>query len=204
MTKLDAHPADVLHHSLGSLLHGLRARRGEPLDAVSSRCGMEPGQIDRLEMGQAELSAQQLAEAIGAFTVPRRMFPEGRSRVRADLANGRVSVDIVAEQAPETPLDRTVLSYLELVFEAGELPAASSLPFTALDLDVLRVVLSSHRNEVVEHLEQLLNSDDTTPGQHPHRRRLVTTALAACGLAGVMALAALTARPRQRARGAFG
>jgi hypothetical protein len=130
-----------------------------------------------------------LAEVVAAYAVPRVVFPEFRSEVRVDLAAGSVSVHISDTPVEETAADRTLLVYFELIFGPGHMSPTTAIPFTALDLDVLRVVLASRRNEVTRHLELLVGPTDE-PSLLPRRiTKGVLVVLAAAAIsAGVTAL----------------
>ena len=186
--------------SLGSLLHDHRAAAGETAKTVSRRSELGPVEIAQLELSRADLSAEQYADAVAAYAVPRRVFPEGRCRVHVDLAAGSVSVDIGETMIEETPADRIVLTYFELVYAPSADAPAMPIPFTTLDLDVLRVILSSRRDEVTEHLHRIVGPMDepTEPAEAaapeapaaPRNLRgaLLLLAAAATALAGVIAI----------------
>ncbi|HUP72008.1 MAG TPA: hypothetical protein VM282_03070 [Acidimicrobiales bacterium] len=151
-------------------------------------------EIAQVEVGRADLTAEQLADAVAAYAVPRRVFPEGRCQVHVDLAAGSVSVHIGATVTEETPADRIVLTYFELILAAGAIAPATPIPFTALDLDVLRVILSSRRNEVTAHLQRIVGPMDESAGlEQPEvptprsaRNALLLLAAAVTTFAGVI------------------
>jgi hypothetical protein len=170
--------------SLGALLHNFRTEVGESVKAVSRRCSLGTVEIAQLELGRADLSTEELADAIGAYAVPRFVFPESRSRVRVDLVGGSVSVRIADSDIAETSADCTLLGYFELIFAAGKMAPDTAIPFTALDLAVLRVLLSSRRDDVTRHLEILVGPPESTavlPGRLRQRALLALTAVLAFG-----------------------
>lgn len=173
--------------SLGSLLHALRTGSGETAKTVSRRCSLGVVEIAQLELGRAELSADQLAEAIDAYAVPRRLFPPGRCEVRVDLGAGSVSVHVADGQVEESPADRILLAYFELICADSAASLAAPIPFTAMDLGVLRVVLASRRGEVTQYLEHLVG-----PFEEPTALPPVATRRTARNAALVLAAAAST------------
>ena len=175
--------------SLGSLLQNFRTELGESVKTVTRRCALGPVEIAQLELGRADLSADQLADAVAAYAVPRVIFPTGHSLVQVDLVAGLVSVHHAKTVVDETPADRTLLGYFELIFGASGLSPSTAIPFTALDLDVLRVVLSSRRNEVTEHLQFLvgpIEEPTVVPGR-VMRGAMMAMASAAVIMAAVIA-----------------
>jgi len=74
------------------------------------------------------------------------VFTEGHSQVACG-SRGRPRCLCVPRKSfiAEMSADRTVLGYLELIFASTAMSPTASVPFTALDLGVLRVVLSSRR-----------------------------------------------------------
>jgi hypothetical protein len=135
-------------------------------------------------LGRADLNSDELAEVVAAYGVPRVVFPEFRSQVLVDLAAGSVSVTVSDTVVEETAADRTLLVYFELIFGPSKMSPTTAIPFTALDLDVLRVVLASRRTEVTRHLELLLSPSEA-PSVVPRR--------IAQGVAAVLAAAAIAA-----------
>ena len=77
---------------LGVLLHEFRGAAGETVKTVSRRCALGPVQIAQLELGRADLTADELADVVGAYAVPRVLFPTGHCEIAVDLAAGTVSV----------------------------------------------------------------------------------------------------------------
>ena len=175
--------------SLGALLHNFRIEGRESTKTVSRRCVLGPVELAQLELGRAELNPDQLADAVGAYGVPRLVFPEGRSQVRVDLVAGTVSVQILETAVEETAADRTLLGYFELIFAANPMPSTTVIPFTALDLDVLRVVLSSRRNEVTRHLHRLVGpfEEPTVAPRRVARTSLIIVAAVVASLASGIA-----------------
>ena len=203
----------ALAPSLGSLLHEHRTAAGETAKTVSRRSALSAVEIAQLELNRADLSAEQYADAVAAYAVPRRVFPEGHCRMSIDLAAGSVAVDIDDTVVEETPADRIVLTYFELVYAQGDTAPVMAIPLTALDLDVLRIILSSRRREVTEHLHRIVGpmdepSEATSATDASHavqvtatspaplseaparnlRRALLVLAAAATALAGVIAI----------------
>jgi hypothetical protein len=162
---------------------------GESAKSVSRRCALGPVEVAQLELGRADLNSDELAEVVAAYAVPRLVFPEFRSQVRVDLAAGSVSVHVSDTVVEETAADRTLLVYFELIFGPSHMSPTTAIPFTALDLDVLRVVLASRRNDVTRHLELLVGPIEE-PSILPRRiTQGVLVVLAAAAIsAGVMAL----------------
>jgi len=78
--------------SLGELLHDHRIESGESAKTVSHRCSLGVVEIAQMELGLADLDADQLAEAVAAYAVPRALFPPSRCEVRVDLTAGSISV----------------------------------------------------------------------------------------------------------------
>ena len=162
---------------------------GESAKSVSRRCALGPVEVAQLELGRADLNSDELAEVVGAYAVPRVVFPEFRSLVNVDLAAGSVSVTLSDTAVEETAADRTLLVYFELIFGPSKMSPTTAIPFTALDLDVLRVVLASRRNEVTRHLELLVGPPEE-PSVLPRRiaQGVVVVLAAAAIAAGVIAL----------------
>ena len=181
-TRLDA--ARTLAPSIGSLLHKFRSEADESAKMVSRRSGLGIVQITQLELGRSELNADEMADAINAYAVPRSIYPQNHCQVSVDLATGSITVDVVENAVEEASADRTLLTYLELAANAA--PAAA-IPFTSLDLDVLRIVLASRRDEVTEHLQRIVGpisvDESTTEPSAPTRHRVRGAALIAAAAA---------------------
>jgi hypothetical protein len=184
MSTIDGSSTTQLTPALGALLHNYRTESGESAKTVSRRCSLGVVEIAQVELGRADLDVDRLADAIDAYAVARVVFPEGHCQVHVDLVAGTVSVlsaDIAVE---ETPADRILLAYFEMVFAAHPMSPATPIPFTDLDLDVLRIVLSSRRNEVTEHLHRMVGPLDeplelVSPTRRTARSALVLLAAAA-------------------------
>jgi hypothetical protein len=166
---------------------------GESAKSVSRRCSLGPVEVAQLELGRADLNADELAEVVGAYAVPRVVFPEFRSQVQVDLAAGSVSIHVSDTPVEETAADRTLLVYFELIFGPSHMSPTTAIPFTALDLDVLRVVLSSRADEVTKHLESMVGSFEepsaaAVSSVAPTRRALLLLAAAVTALAAVIAV----------------
>jgi hypothetical protein len=162
---------------------------GESAKSVARRCALGPVQVAQLELGRADLNADELSEVVAAYAVPRLVFPEFRSQVRVDLAAGSVSIHVTDTPVAETAADRTLLVYFELIFGPSHMLPTTAIPFTALDLDVLRVVLASRRNEVTRHLEFLVGpSEESSVVPRRIMQGAVLVLAAAAISAGVMAL----------------
>jgi hypothetical protein len=183
---------------LGALLGDYRAEARESAKTVTRRSALSVVEMAQLELGRADLNPDQIANAVAAYAVPRLLFPEGRSQVRVDLPRGSVSVRVSDEEVVETSADRTLLTYLELYFAASHLSPTTSIPFTALDLGVLRLVLSSRRDAVTHHLETLVGPPDATSALSHRRMRgaLLLLAAAVTALAAVIAVHEVTATKR--------
>jgi hypothetical protein len=162
---------------------------GESAKSVSRRCALGPVEVAQLELGRADLNSDELAEVVAAYAVPRVIFPEFHSVVKVDLAAGSVSITVSDTPVGETAADRTLLVYFELIFGPSKMSPTTAIPFTALDLDVLRVVLASRRNEVTRHLELLVGPPEE-PSVLPRRiaQGVVVVLAAAAIAAGVIAL----------------
>ena len=190
MTTAHETSTKVLAPSLGSLLQRFRLEEGESAKSVSRRCPQGPVEIAQLEHGRADLNADELAEVVAAYAVPRVVFPEFRSQVRVDLAAGSVSIHVSETPVEETAADRTLLVYFELIYGPSHMSPTTAIPFTALDLDVLRVVLASRREEVTRHLELLVGPIEEAPSVLPRRitQGVLVVLAAAAVSAGVVAL----------------
>jgi hypothetical protein len=160
MSTLDDFSTTLLASSLGSLLQGYRTEAGESAKTVSRRCSLGVVEIAQVELGRAELGIDELADAVAAYAVPRALFPVGCCHVNVDLSAGTVAVHIKDTAADETTADRVLLTYFELLFTARSMAPATAVPFTDLDLDVLRVILASRRREVSEHLVRIVGPFD--------------------------------------------
>ena len=188
-SRIDA--ARALAPSIGSLLHNFRAEADESAKMVSRRSGLGIVQITQLELGRSELNADEMADAVNAYAVPRSVYPQNHCEVSVDLATGSLTVAIVEHAVEESSADRTLLTYLELA--ANATPEAA-IPFTSLDLDVLRIVLASRRDAVTEHLQKIIGpigegDDDATeepaaPTRHRVRGAALIAAAAATALSG--------------------
>jgi hypothetical protein len=125
-----------------------------------------------------------MADAVNAYAVPRETFPQNRCDVDVDLSTGSLTVAIVDNAVDESSADRTLLTYLELT---GSALPAESIPFTALDLDVLRIVLASRRDAVTEHLQKIVgpigDDESTDEAVTPPRHRVKGAALIFAALA---------------------
>lgn len=194
MSTTDGLSTTQLAPGLGALLHNHRTESGETAKSLSRRCSLGVVQIAQLELGRAELGIDQLADAVAAYAVPRRIFPPRRCEVRVDLLAGMVSVDITDTEVVETAADRILLAYFELIFTERSMAPTTAIPFTDLDLDVLRVVLSSRRREVSEHLHRIAGPFDEplvlprVVTRRTARSALLVFAAAATTLAGVAAV----------------
>ena len=150
-TRTDS--ARILAPSIGSLLHKFRSELDESAKTVSRRSGLGIVQITQLELGRSELNADEMADAVNAYAVPREAFPQNHCEVDVDLSTGSLTVAVVDHAVDETSADRTLLTYLEL---AATATPSATIPFTSLDLDVLRIVLASRRDAVTEHLQRIV------------------------------------------------
>ena len=193
MATLDKISTRQLAPSLGALLHELRTESGETAKTVSRRCSLGVVEIAQLELGRADLDPGQLAEAVDAYAVPRRLFPQGQCDVRVDLGAGAISVHAVDEAVVETPADRILLSYFEMICAEGEIDARAPIPFTALDLGVLRIVLASRRGEVTRHLENIVGPLEEPLALPPVTTRRTTRSAALVLAAAVTTLAGVIA-----------
>ena len=178
---------------LGEMLLDFRTAAAESMTTVSRRSGLAAAEITQFEQGRADLSADELAGAVEAYSVPRVVFPEGRCRVKVDLVGGLVSVKVDSGDVQETAADRILLVYLELISASGQTLSATAIPFTTLDLDVLRVVLSSRTDEVTKHLESMIGVSEepsvaSASSPAPVRRALLLLAAAVTALAAVIAV----------------
>ncbi|MEO8696841.1 MAG: hypothetical protein ABI658_25250 [Acidimicrobiales bacterium] len=160
MSTLGGFSTALLTPSLGSLLHEYRAKAGESAKTVSRRCSLGVVEIAQVELGRAELDIDELADAVSAYGVRRSLFPVGRCRVVVDLVAGTVAAHVTAVDMAETAADRILLAYFELTFSTRSMAPATAVPFTDLDLDVLRVILASRRREVSEHLARIAGPFD--------------------------------------------
>jgi hypothetical protein len=172
--------ARILAPSIGSLLHNFRSELDESAKTVSRRSGLGIVQITQLELGRSELNADEMADAVNAYAVPREVFPQNHCNVDVDLATGSLTVAIIDQPVDESSADRTLLTYLEL---AGSATPAAAIPFTSLDLDVLRIVLASRRDAVTEHLQRIVgpigdgDEEETREPAAPTRHRMKGAAL---------------------------
>jgi hypothetical protein len=181
--------ARIIAPSIGSLLHKFRSELDESAKTVSRRSGLGIVQITQLELGRSELNADEMADAVNAYAVPRETFPQNHCDVSVDLSTGSLTVSVVDEPIVESSADRTLLTYLEL---AGTASPAEAIPFTSLDLDVLRIVLASRRDAVTEHLQRIVGpiGDDTdadepsAPTRHRLKGAALVVAAAATALSG--------------------
>ena len=194
MSTLDGLSTTQLAPGLGALLHNYRTESGETAKSVSRRCSLGVVQIAQLELGRAELDIDLLADAVAAYAVPRCLFPPRHCEVRVDLVAGTVSVHPAETEVVETAADRILLAYFEMIFTEGSMAPSTAIPFTDLDLDVLRVVLSGRRREVSEHLHRIAGPFDEPLVLPPAvtrrtaRSALLVFAAAATSLAGVAAV----------------
>jgi len=196
--------SDSLAHAaprLGVLLHNFRAEVGETAKTVSRRCALGPVEIAQLELGRADLTADELADVVAAYAVPRVIFPIGHCRIGVDLGAGTVAVAVTDDEVTESTADRSLLVYFELVFSDSGMAPATPMPFTALDLDVLRLVLSSRRNEVNQHLHEMVGPFDEALDEsavaHRHlvRNAMLAFAATAAAIAGSVAVHEATNHP---------
>ena len=198
MSTLDETSTTQLTPALGALLHNYRTESGESAKTVSRRCSLGIVEIAQIELGRADLDVDQLADAIDAYAVARVLFPEGHCQVHVDLIAGTVSVLTVDSEVEERSADRILLAYFEMVFAARAMSPDMPVLFTDLDLDVLRVVLSSRRSEVTEYLHRLVGPLDeslelSAPPRRTARNALLVLAAAATTLAVLGAVYARTA-----------
>ena len=193
MSTIDLNLSTQLTPALGALLHNYRTESGESAKTVSRRCSLGVVEIAQVELGRAELDVERLVEAIDAYGVARVVFPEGHCQVHVDLVAGTVSVLAADSAVEERPADRILLAYFEMVFAAHPMSPETPIPFTDLDLDVLRVVLSSRRNEVTEHLRRMVGPLDESLELIAPTRRTARSAMVL--LAAASAMAAIIAVP---------
>jgi hypothetical protein len=161
----------------------------ESAKTVSRRSGLGIVQITQLELGRSELNADEMADAVNAYAVPRETYPQNHCAVSVDLSTGSLTVTVVDQPIVESSADRTLLTYLEL---AGTASPAEAIPFTSLDLDVLRIVLASRRDAVTEHLQRIVGPIDddaeatepSTPTRHRLKGAALVVAAAATALSG--------------------
>lgn len=181
--------ARIIAPSIGSLLHKFRSELDESAKTVSRRSGLGIVQITQLELGRSELNADEMADAVNAYAVPRETFPQNHCDVSVDLSTGSLTVTVVDQPIVESSADRTLLTYLEL---AGTASPAEAIPFTSLDLDVLRIVLASRRDAVTEHLQRIVGpigddadaNEPSAPTRHRLKGAALVVAAAATALSG--------------------
>jgi hypothetical protein len=181
--------ARIIAPSIGSLLHKFRSELDESAKTVSRRSGLGIVQITQLELGRSELNADEMADAVNAYAVPRHTFPQNQCEVSVDLSTGSLTVTVVDQPIVESSADRTLLTYLEL---AGTASPAEAIPFTSLDLDVLRIVLASRRDAVTEHLQRIVGpigddadaNEPSAPTRHRLKGAALVVAAAATALSG--------------------
>jgi len=173
--------------ALGELLNNHRIASGETAKAVSRRCSLGVVEIAQVELGRAELDIDRLAEAIDAYAVARVAFPEGHCQVHVDLVAGTVAVLPTDSAIEERPADRILLAYFEMVFAAHPMSAETPIPFTDLDLDVLRIVLSSRRSEVTEYLHRMVGPLDASFELIAPTRRTARRVIEVLAIASAMA-----------------
>jgi hypothetical protein len=193
MSTIDVNLSTQLTPALGALLHNYRTEAGESAKAVSRRCSLGVVEIAQVELGRADLDLDQMADAIDAYLVARVVFPKGHCQVHVDLVAGTVSVLTSDSTIQESPADRVLLAYFEMVFAARSLPCDTPIPFTDLDLDVLRIVLSSRRTEVTDYLHRMVGPFDESLESIAPTRRTARSALVL--LAAASAMAAIIALP---------
>jgi hypothetical protein len=192
MSTIQVKSTTQLTPALGALLHGYRIEAGESAKTVSRRCSLGVVEIAQIELGRAELDVDRLADAIDAYAVARVVFPLGHCQVQVDLVAGTVSVLTADTEVEERPADRILLAYFEMVFALHPMAPHTPISFTDLDLDVLRIVLSSRRNEVTEYLHRMVGPLDESleliaPTRRTARRAMVLLT-AASAMAAIVAL----------------
>ena len=192
MSTLVGTSTTQLTPALGALLHNYRTESGESAKTVSRRCSLGVVEIAQVELGRAELDVDRLADAIDAYGVARVVFPEGHCQVHVDLVAGTVSVLTAEGAVEERPADRILLAYFEMVFATHPMSPETPIPFTDLDLDVLRIVLSSRRSEVTEYLHRMVGPLDESfeliAPTRPTARSVMLLLAAASTVAGLIAL----------------
>ncbi len=142
--------------TLGELVCGHRMSSGESMRAVSRRCAVAPADIAQVELGRADLDNDALAAVVHAYAVPRIRFPVHHSQVVVDLVSGGVAVRQRSRSVDESPTEAILLIYLELLYAYRELAAGTEVTITSLDLDLVRLMLSTHQAAVAARIDDLV------------------------------------------------
>jgi hypothetical protein len=148
-----------------------------------------------VELGRADLDNEALASVVRAYAVPRTRFPVNHSQVVVDLVSGGVVVRPRPRPADESSTDAMLLIYLELLYENKGLPANAEVTFTSLDLDLVRLMLSSHNEEVSARIDDLvLPMRPVTPLRRPSTATTYLVGVAAATVALLITIAVGNAR----------
>ena len=134
--------------TLGELMCEHRTSQRESMRAVSRRCELAPADIAQVELGRADLGHEALAAVVRAYAVPRTRFPVNRSEVLVDVLTGAVAVRPSQRSVDESSTDAVLLVYLELLYAKRDLDAGIEVTITSLDLDLVRLMLSTRTAEV--------------------------------------------------------
>ncbi len=185
--------------SLGKLMCAHRTDHGESIRTVSRRCALAPADIALVELDRADIDNEQLAAVVRAYDVPRTRFPVDLSQLVVDLVSGGVSVRPRLVPVEESSTDALLLVYLELLFASKDLPATTDLTFTSLDLDLVRLMLSSRSEEVSARLDELiLPVRPTSPLQRPSTAKTYLVGAAAATVALLITIAIGSPRTTSR------
>ena len=158
---------------------------------LSSGSGLDPGLFAQVESDLLDTDTDEFQAALDAYRVPRSLFPQHRVRMDVDLVGGALSIEVVEAFVLESAPERLALSYLELFVTVNRLEPDVRIPLTMLDLGVLRNVLAANRDQVVQHLEQLMSDDHPVAGPLVRGHGRTVAALSAAALLGVAFLVAL-------------
>lgn len=145
---------------LGRLLAGARAARGEDLDSVARRAGLEPAAVAAIEAGQRPVVDREIHALLDAYGVdPGELVPD-RTELVVDLDEHLLAAGGEARSLGAPTADEVLTTYLSLVYTLRRTTPGTTLVLRDADVDVLARVLELTGPEVERRLQELMVEPD--------------------------------------------
>ena len=124
--------------TLGEALALHRQQRGETLNELSARSGLEVADYEELEAGNHDWSDEHLAALVGSYAIDRAELGRGHALATLDLENGWVSAVPTPTFIDEPDADTVLLTYIALLSCQNRFAIGSQLAIREIDLTVVR------------------------------------------------------------------
>ena len=162
-----AHTGGVTHdlalvppRRLGRLLADTRTARGEPVEVVAARAGLDPALVAAVEAGEQAVSDPQLEALLGGYGVdPGELVPD-RTELVVDLDEHLLTAGGEARPLGAPTPDEVLTTYLSLVYTLRRTEPGTPIVLRDADVDVLARVLELTQPEVEQRLQRLMVQPD--------------------------------------------